>query len=239
MNLDLDLATGFEAEPESCLEVRESFSGYLDGAITGHEMRRVADHLEDCANCHKEFALWRSMQQALVALRATKVPGDMGLKLRVAISQQKARQNRRWADVFAVRWENAVRPMLIQISAGFAGTLVLVGSILMLVGLVAVPDSVMAHDVPLGAMTAPHYLYSVANERPIVTDHDTTIVVEAAVNSAGRVYDYKVVSGPLGADVEKQIAEQLMLGVFEPARVFGTPVRGRVVMTFAGISVRA
>lgn len=238
MNPEWNPRMGVDTASEQCTAVRESFSGYLDGAVTGHEMRRIAAHLEACAECHKEFALWRSMQRALVQLRTTKVPGNMALKLRVAISQQKARQNRRWADVFAVRWENAFRPMLIQVSAGFAGTLVLIGGVLMLVGLFAAPVPVMAHDIPLGAMTAPHYLYSVANERPIVTGRDTTIVIEADINAAGQVYDYKVVSEPQSLEVQKQIAEQLMLGVFEPARVFGAPVAGRVIMTFAGISVR-
>lgn len=224
---------------EQCLRIQGSFSEYLDGAVSGHEMRAIAAHLEGCQPCTEEFASWRAMQQALSALRSTaKAPADMGLKLRVAISQQKARQDSRWSDRFAVRWENAVRPMLIQVSAGFAGTIVLIGSIVLLLGMVAAPEAVMAHDVPLGAMTSPHYLYSAASQRPIVTDRDTTIVVEAAINASGQVYDYKIVSGPESQEVQNQVAEQLMLSVFEPARVFGAPVRGRVVMTFAGISVR-
>ena len=63
--------------------------------------------------------------------------------------------------------------------------------------------------------------------------------VEAAINAEGQVYDYKFVSAPESPEVQKQVAEQLMLSVFEPARVFGAPVRGRVIVTFAGISVRA
>jgi len=221
-----------------CQGIRASFSDYLDGAVSGNEMREIAAHLDACAECHAEFASWRSMQQTLASLRSTKVPVDLGLKLRVAISQENARQEKRWGDVLSVHWENAIRPMLIQVSAGFAGTIVLIGSILFLFGLFGAPEPVMANDVPLGAMTAPHYLYSAANDRPIVTDQDTTVVVEAAVNASGQVYDYKIVSGPESREVENQVAEQLMLSVFEPARVFGAPVRGRVVVTFAGISVR-
>jgi anti-sigma factor RsiW len=227
-----------EGQNLDCQTTRASFSGYLDGAVSGNEMREIASHLDACPRCHAEFSSWRSMQQTLASLRTAKVPEDLGLKLRVAISREKARHDRRWADVLSVRWENAIRPMLIQVSAGFAGTVVLVGSILFLFGLFGAPEPVMANDIPLGAMTSPHYLYSAANERPIVTDQDTTVVVEAAVNSLGQVYDYKIVSGPQSSEVQKQVAEQLMLSVYEPARVFGTPVRGRVVVTFAGISVR-
>jgi hypothetical protein len=178
------------------------------------------------------------MQQALTGLRSARVPSDIALKLRVAISQEKARQEKRWIDTFRVRWENALRPMLIQVSAGFAGTIVLIGSVLLLLGVFAEPQAVMAHDVPLGAMTSPHYLYSAANQRPIIANRDTMIVIAADVNAAGRVYDYRIVSGPETPEVENQVREQLMLSVFEPARVFGSPVRGQAVITFAGISVR-
>jgi hypothetical protein len=177
------------------------------------------------------------MQQALSGLRSTKAPANLGLKLRCAISQQKARRDAHWADKYIVRWENAVRPMLIQVSAGLAGAIVLVGGIAFLLGIFAAPQAVLANDVPIDAITAPHYLYSAASPRPILTDHDTTIVVDAAVNDHGQVYDYRIVSAPNSPEVQKQIAEQLMLYVFEPARIFGAPVRGRVIVTFDGISV--
>jgi hypothetical protein len=128
--------------------------------------------------------------------------------------------------------------MLIQVSAGLAGAVLLIGSIAFLLGIVAAPQAVLANDIPLDAVTAPHYLYSAASPRPILTDRDTTIVVDAAVNDRGQVYDYRFVSAPDSTEVRKQVAEQLMLYVFEPARVFGAPVRGRVIVTFDGISVR-
>ena len=227
------------SEQPACSTFRASFSEYLDGAVGGHEMLAIAAHLRACAACDTEFSNLRDMQRSLASLRSLKPPANLGLRLRVAISQQKARQNRTWADRFSVKWDNAIRPLLIQVSAGFAGTIVLVGGIAMLVGMVAAPEAVMAHDVPLGAVTAPHFLYSAAAERPIVADHDTTIVVDAAINARGQVYDYKLLSGPESPEVQKQVAEQLMLSVFTPASVFGSPVRSHVILTFDGISVRA
>jgi hypothetical protein len=225
------------AVAEGCLAIRAEFSDYLDGAVSGHTMHAIASHLESCTNCAEEFASWRSMQQALADLRSNKAPADLGLKLRCAISQQKARRDAHWADKYIVRWENAVRPMVIQVSAGLAGAVLLIGSIAFLLGIVAAPQPVLANDVPLDAVTAPHYLYSAASPRPIVTERDTTIVVEAAINDRGQVYDYRFVSAPDSPEVRKQVAEQLLLDVFEPARVLGSPVRGRVIMTFDGISV--
>ena len=73
---------------------------------------------------------------------------------------------------------------------------------------------------------------------PILNSRDSTIVVEAFVNSQGRVYDYNIVSGPEDPAVQTQIADHLLLSVFEPARVFGEPIRGQAVVTFSGVSVQ-
>jgi hypothetical protein len=62
--------------------------------------------------------------------------------------------------------------------------------------------------------------------------------VEASVDNTGRVYDYSIVSGPENDAVRLQEADQLLGYVFRPASVFDVPVKGRVVVTFAGISVR-
>lgn len=223
----------------NCSRTQSSFSAYLDGGVSGKEMQAIARHLESCDECTREFAALRGIQQMLATLGPTKAPVDLGMKLRLAISHERAARKSSWFDNFDLKWENTVRPMLVQVSAGFAGSVVLIGSIMLLLGMVAAPEPVMADDEPLGAMTAPHYLYSGVTPRAIVTAHDSAIIVEAYVNEQGRVYDYNIVSGPVDAAVQSQVVDQLLLSVFEPASVFGAPVRGRVVLTFSGISVRA
>jgi hypothetical protein len=220
-----------------CRKYQSSFSAYLDGAVSGQQMQKIAQHLEICAGCEREFASLRAMQQSLAALGPAKAPADLGLKLRLAISHEQAKRKSSWLDALTLKWENAVRPMLVQVSAGFAGAVLLVGGIGLLLGMVAAPEPVMANDEPLGAMTTPHYLYSAVSPSAIVTDHDSVIVVEAYVNAQGRVYDYNIVSGPDDPAVHNQIVDQLLMSVYEPASVFGVPVRGRVVLTFSGISV--
>ena len=222
----------------SCFEVRELFSGYLDGAISGREMLAMSGHLELCGECKFEFEAWRGVQQALASAGAVKAPADLGLKLRLAISHESARRRSHWWDAITSRWDNLLRPALVQASAGLAGTLVLVGGIAMLIGVVAVPQAVMANDEPLGALTAPHYLYSSAQLGPVTTGEDTTIVIQADVNSNGRVYNYKILSGPQDLTTETQVLDQLVLQVYEPARAFGQPVKGQVLITFSGVSVR-
>jgi putative zinc finger protein len=223
--------------PKVCQQCRSFFSAYLDGAVSGRQMQKIAKHLEACPACAQEFSALRDMQRSLASLGPAKAPADLGLKLRLAISHEQARRKSNWLDTLSLKWDNAIRPMLVQVSAGFAGTVILVGGIGLLLGMVAAPEPVMANDEPLGAMTSPHYLYSIVNPRAIITDHDSVIVVEAYVNEQGRVYDYNIVSGPDDPAVHSQVVDQLLTSVYEPASVFGAPVRGRVVLTFSGISV--
>jgi hypothetical protein len=174
-------------------------------------MQFVGRHLERCTGCTAEFDALRGMQRLLAEhLSVAKAPDDLGLKLRLAISHEKTR---------------------------VAGALILVGGIAALVGLVAVPNAVLANDEPLGAVTMPHYLYSAAEQQPVLTRDDSTIVVQAQVNAQGRVYDYQIVSGPTDIHTQDEVRDQLMLQVYEPARMFGEPVRGQVLVTFSGVVV--
>jgi hypothetical protein len=223
--------------PKLCQKCQSVFSAYLDGAVSGQQMQQIAHHLEACAVCANEFAALRDMQQSLAALGPAKAPVDLGLKLRLAISHEQARRKASWLDTLSLKWDNAIRPMLVQVSAGFAGAVIFIGGIGLLLGMVAVPEPVMANDEPLGAITAPHYLYSTISPSAIISDHDSVIIVEAYVNAQGRVYDYNIVSGPDDPAVHRQVVDQLLMSVFQPASVFGAPVRGRVVLTFSGISV--
>ena len=223
----------------SCQQIQEMFSSYLDGAINGREMQAVSTHLEQCAGCNAEFEAWRGVQQMLGSAGQLKAPEDLGLRLRLAVSRENSRRQGHWGDVLTTRWENFLRPALLQASAGFAGTIVLVGSLAMLIGVVAAPESVMANDEPLGALTSPHYLYSAAHLAPVVTPEDSTIVIEADVNAAGQVYDYQILSGPTDPSTLSQVRDQLMVQIYEPARAFGEPVKGRVLITFSGMSVHS
>src|ERR1039458_10237642 len=227
---------------KSCAAIRASFSAYLDGALSGREMQEIVRHsggFDDgsggwaggCEACTRELAVWRLTEDAILMVGPAKAPADLALQLRVAISHEQARRSARLLDRFWPAWDNAVRPMLVQISAGFAGTIVL------MLGMVAAPQEVLANDEPLGAVTAPHYLYSTVAPAAIVTPQDAGIVVEASVDSTGRVYDFTIVAGPQDESVRTQVANQLLNSVFQPASAFGVPIRGHAIITFSGISV--
>lgn len=232
---------------KSCVEIQASFSSYLDGAVSGQEMQEISCHIGGsnkggvraggCDNCARELDAWRMTQTGLAALGPAKAPADLALKLRIAISHERAARDSRLSDKLSLAWDNVVRPRLVQVSAGLAGSMLL-GSLVLMLGVVAVPQPVLANDEPLGAITQPHLLYSTSFSGESVMARETPVVVEARVDEAGRVYDFTILSGPKDDAVRTRVEDQLLGSVFQPASAFGVPVRGRVLMNFSGISVR-
>ncbi len=223
-----------------CTRIQAQFSGYLDGAVTGVAMQGIASHLRDCAACAAEFESLRSTQVALASLAPLKAPDDLALRLRVAISKERARTPRNLLPALKVRWQNTFAPLLLQASAGFASTVLLMGTVALLIGMFAQPEPLAARDVPLGMASNPHFLYnSVEPEAVPIGGRDNPVIVEAYINGGGRVYDYHIVSGPNDAGTRSTLENLLLFSVFEPARVFGQPVRGLAVLSFTGVSVRA
>jgi anti-sigma factor RsiW len=223
-----------------CGEVQARFTEYLDGELNGREMQSLAAHLEDCRPCSREWTLLRKTQASLAALGSVPAPEDLLLRVRVAVSQERARSRRSAFHGWNLAWKNTVGPFLLQAGAGFASAVLLLGSIIVLVTVFAQPEMAQAtKDEPLGNPTAPRLvsLSSGAGENEIST-LSGPVVVEAYVNGAGVLYDYRIVSGPNDAATRAQIENMLLTSRFEPARFFGQPVRGLAVLSFSGVSVR-
>jgi len=224
----------------ACEGVREQFSSYLDGDVSGTAMQHIAHHLETCEDCSEDFRRLRSTQTALAALGPKKAPPDLSLRLRVAISKERMRTPRHWLSMLQSRWENILAPFLLQASAGIASTILLVGVIAMLIGMFATPEPLAARDQPIGMLSSPRFLYSsVETETVPIGGRDNPVVVEVSIDGQGKVYDYHIVSGPSDPATKSELENVLLFSVFEPARSFGQPVRGLAVLSFTGVSVRA
>lgn len=222
-----------------CTRIRLQFSDYLDGMITGVAMQKVARHLESCQACAEDFDGWRETQAALAELGPRIPPSDLALRLRVALSQERAKTPASCFARWEVYWQNTMAPIVLQASAGLASTVLLLGMVGLMIGMFATPEPLAARDEPIGMASGPRFLYSTnsANE-PTLGPSTDPLVVEAMVNRDGRVYDYRIVSGIADDQTRSNLENMLLFSVFEPARVFGQPVRGLAVLSFAGISVR-
>lgn len=222
--------------PSDCLEAQAAFSSYLDGALSGVEMGRVADHLADCAPCSTEFAGWRAMQTALGDLGPAKPPARLQSRLRVALDLERERGTHlSLAARIALIWRTSVAPLAVQTAGGMAAAVLLLAGLFRLFG----PGvEVQANDDGLAHLIAPRYLYSQVPPTAVKTGRDVPVLIDAKVDTRGRVYDYTIIDGPSDLAVRTQVEQNLLSSVFQPATVFGVPVDGHVMLTYTGVSVR-
>ncbi|HEX4022269.1 MAG TPA: anti-sigma factor [Acidobacteriaceae bacterium] len=221
---------------KTCLSIQAQFSSYLDGAIQGTKMQAVATHLRQCTSCTAEFNSWCSMQRLLAEVGPAKAPPEMALRLRIAISKERSGVRQRRLDHLQMQWENSIAPFLARASAGFASAVLLLGTVTLLIGTFATPEPLAANDATVDSTSSPHFLYTLADadQRIAVL---SPVVVEASIDNAGRVYDYRVVSGPVSQDVRAQLNNMLLMSVFTPARFYGQPVASHAVLSFTSIAV--
>lgn len=222
-----------------CSAVQDKFTDYLDGRLNGAQMQDISSHLNLCQACTLEWEQLRAAQGVLSALGPPLEPPDLLLRIRVALSQERARARRSFSEVWNLAWKNTIGPFLLQASAGFASAVLLLGTVTVLVTMFTQPQPVQASaDEPLGIASAPRLMYLSSGVGDNVDLSTTPVIVEVYINDEGQVYDYRIVSGPSDAATRAAVENLLLLSRFQPARFFGQPVRGLAVLSFSGISVR-
>src|SRR5579863_56445 len=196
----------------TCNSIQSKFSEYLDGRLTGHEMQEIGVHLDACGECSAEWAGLQQTQMSLSALGPVPEPKDLLLRIRVAISQERARSQKSVLQSWKLAWDNTVGPFLLQATAGFASAVLLLGTVTVLVGMFTRPEVARGEDEPLGMATSPHFMYlsSAVSSNDQIRGGSGPVVVEAYVNGQGEVYDYRIVSGPVDDNTRSHV-ENLLL----------------------------
>jgi anti-sigma factor RsiW len=223
-----------------CNAMQARFSEYLDGCLNGREMQQIAAHLEGCHVCTREWESLREAQVSLAGLGPVAEPEDLLLRIRVAISQERARSRKSFLHTLNLAWKNTVGPFVLQASAGFCSAVLLLGTVIVLVTMFTQPEAAQANtDEPLGNPTAPRLVsFSSGVGSSDIGAVSGPVVVEAYINDEGQMYDYRIISGPTDSATRSQVENLLLLSRFEPARFFGQPVRGLAVLSFSGVSVK-
>src|SRR5579863_1945297 len=221
-----------------CTEAKGLFSPYLDGAVTGTQMLGVERHLADCARCPQEYQPMRPTQRMLVSVGRPKAPEDLGLKLRLAIAREVANARQPMQGPL-VRLQNALNAFMVPAAAGFLTSLVIFGVVM---AFFYVPTlQANNQDVPLVMVNqAPELQQSSFGMNPI---NDDSLVIEAYIDSTGRVQDYRILSDPddskvLAPQVKSMLIDFMTFTTFRPALSMGKPTAGRAVLSFSKISVR-
>jgi len=219
-----------------CAEAKQLFSPYLDGMVTGTEMLALQEHWSGCAACSAEYESLRLTQQLVSSIPRPKVPADLGLRLRVAISREVAHTKRPYEGML-VRLENAVRAHMVPAAAGFVSALIIFG---IAMAFFVAPSSLQAsNDVPLVMVNTAPQLVPSAFGMTVDTIDAESLVIEAYVDANGRVQDYRILSDPADSkDVLPQVKRMLIFTTFRPALSMGRPTPSRAVLSFSKISVR-
>ena len=220
-----------------CLQAKQLFSPYLDGAVTGTEMLALQSHFAECPACHSEYQALRRTQQLLVNVGRPKVPADLGLKLRLAISREAAHARRSRFEGLMVRLDNALQAFMVPAAAGFVSALILFG--IAMVYFVA-PSSLDAHnDVPLVMVNTGPELQPSSLGLSMDTIDDDSLVIEASIDANGRIQDYRILSDSNDSkEVLPKVKQMLIFTTFRPALSMGRPTPSRAVLSFSKISVK-
>jgi len=221
----------------TCAEIKKLFSPYLDGRVSGSEMRALTRHVEQCDACARQYAATQRTQQLLASLGPKKAPADLALKLRVAISREAAQNRRPRYEGVLVRLSNALNAFMVPATAGLVSAVLFFG---LLLGFFALPAELRASsgDVPLMLYTGPRLEQS-AFGASLGNMGDDAVVIEAYVDANGRVEDYRILSQPDDAKaVLPQLKNLLIFTTFHPALSMGRPTTGTAVLSFSKISVK-
>jgi hypothetical protein len=220
----------------TCTQSKSMLSAYLDGAVTGKQMQAVDRHLRECSTCESEYQSLRRTQLALARLGPARVPEDLSLKLRLAISHAAARRRSPKFDNLILHIQNALRAFMVPATTGLVATVLVFG---VLIGLLTSPPPVHANvsDVPLMFSTDPELQPSGFGFSMGVASEDS-LVIQAYIDANGRVQDYRIIAGSQNPKDIHELRNMLILTTFRPATWMGMPRPGTAILSFSKISVR-
>ncbi|MGA9528777.1 MAG: zf-HC2 domain-containing protein [Terriglobales bacterium] len=225
-----------------CAGYKKLFSLYIDGQVSGAEMFALTRHMEACPDCTREYKELLRTQRLLAELRKAKVkaPGDMALRLRLAISRESKQARRARFDGAMGRLHDLLNAFMVPATAGVLSAVLTFG---LLLGFFALPQQLQASssDVPLMFYTGPELEQSAFGTSlgNMGSMGDESVVIEALVGANGRVEDYRILSHPDNAKaVMSQVKNLLIFTTFRPALSMGRPTAGRAVISFSKINVK-
>ena len=213
---------------ESCVEIRNHFSDYLDDLCTPEARKSIRYHLSFCEVCREQLEQWQSVREELRALPRRQVPPELALRLRVQMSQ---RLHRNPLSHLWVRLENALKPLLIPATGGVLTAVIcfclIMGS--QVVPITNIPDVTVQVVTPARVQELAPMDFNTG---------DNGLVLVTQINAEGRVKGYRVLSGQGSPELMQRLDRMIYFSIFQPATMFGKPTDGEVVLSLRRITVR-
>src|SRR5579864_1563891 len=116
---------------------------------------------------------------------------------------------------------------MLPATAGIVTAVIKIG---VLIGCFARPQ--VGNDIPTSLYTPPR----LSAGPYAIQGLESPVLIEASVDSSGRVLDYRILSGHDSDALRVKIDNALIFTTFEPARAFGEPASGHVVLAFSTVN---
>jgi putative zinc finger protein len=217
----------------TCVQVKSLLSSYLDGTVTGKQMHALGQHLNECVECRLQYQELRQTQALLSRVGRARVPDDLSLKVRLAISREAARRREPVFSGLGIRVANALRAFMVPATAGVVATLIIFG---VLMGFIT-PVQANTNEVLL--LSTDPEIQQTGFGGALASTTDESFVIEAYVDANGRVQDYRILSDPDRLkDIPHSLKNLLIFTTFKPATLMGSPRPGTAVLSFSKISVK-
>jgi hypothetical protein len=158
------------------------------------------------------------------------------LASRVRLSQER---HKNLLVKLETRFNNILKPLAIPVIFGISLTTLCFG---VLLAALASNATAMAQtsvsEQPVFALYQPVRTTDPTMAR-FASSHNQTwtepLMIETAVDEGGRVTEYRIISGPQNAEVNRWIREVLSLAQFTPAIAFGKPVGSKIILSFVAV----
>jgi hypothetical protein len=218
----------------SCTRYKEHVLESVEGNQALAE--ELNSHLAVCESCRGEMEEMAQLKQWLHAMPHHAMPRELDLSIRSEYSRQASFK---FSDRFSMMVENILRPLALPAAAGIVVAIicfsVLLNTLWMHPALANPSD-----DLQLTVRTAPRS--RAGSYFPIVADSnsslpDEPLLVETSVDTHGRVYSFRVLSGPNTPPVILSLEKVLYFTVFDPATSFGRPTSSKAILSFRTVRV--
>ncbi|MFZ0433718.1 MAG: zf-HC2 domain-containing protein [Candidatus Acidiferrales bacterium] len=229
----------------NCREAQRRLPGYVDGACRSSEHAGVRQHLDSCVICREELESFRRLAICLAQVAPAAPPPDLATRIRVRASREISLWTafrRSWSRA-TLAFRNILEPLAVPATGGILTAVVVFVLVVHNIAL-GVPFGAVPNDLPLN-LVQPARLESLApfpvpsGLSPDGQSNSNGLMLEATLNSEGRVVSYKILSGPDNSAVQHQLDQLMIFSRFSPLVSFGMPMNGgHVVLNFSEVRVR-
>ena len=216
-----------------CTAAQELMSPFIDSMATPEEAECLKLHTSTCRPCQRQLRSLITMRSLLASLEKPETPEDLMLETRVRLSHER---NKNVFVRIQTRLNNVLKPIAIPAIFGVSITVVFFG---ILLGCLSSNSTVMAQDrvpdEPVFTLYTPVRTTDPTMVRFASSDTqnwDEPLMIETDIGNDGRVFDYRIISGPNSEEVNQWIREVLSLAQFTPATSFGTPIESKIILSF-------